>query len=248
MKKRGTQKPVVTQKISIKSMNQKIRRVGERFGIDSLPYKNLIADIENDFRGMTHTTAKGIIQVSQSKTFTPNDYQKRAINKVAARKGVKEITETAKERLKQQGIKKPTREQIIEDVTKYTQRQTHIDETLDLIYKHEIANDLPIDIYNKYNTLHRSSGQGITNSDLDFIIDNIKAFDEIREDVEEINADIRETILSEGGILPADYSTELYGITSGQYDMNTIKTIYDKMQRYRDAVVVSNDPLQVEYV
>ena len=76
-------KPVI-QKITIKSMNQKIRRVGERFGIDSLPYKQLIADIERDFRGLTHTTAKGFIQVSQSKSLKLNEYQKQVVNRVAA--------------------------------------------------------------------------------------------------------------------------------------------------------------------
>ena len=248
-------KPVV-QKISIKSMNQKIRRVGERFGIDSLPYKQLIADIERDFRGLTHTTAKGFIQVSQSKSLKLNEYQKQVVNRVAARKGVKEIVKAAEIRLSagkpQKGKKrhKPTKAEINAEVKRYTEIQEKFDKTLDIIYEHEIAGDLPTDINNRYRKIYRhgkGAGMGVSSDDVEFLENAIVEFDELRNELDDINSDVKEILYSEGGNLPETFANDVYKIESGQMDFETVKQTIEKMRIYREKLTASFDPLSVEY-
>lgn len=240
-------KSPVVQKISIKSMNQKIRRVGERFGIDSLPYKQLTADIERDFRGLIHTTKKGFIQVSQSKSLKLNDYQKQVVNRVAARKGVKEIVQAAKERI---GKKRPTKKEIDENVKKYTELQEKFDKTLDMIYEHEIAGDLPTDINNRYQKIYRhgkGAGMGVSTDDVEFLENAIIEFDDIRAEIDDINSDVKETIYSDGGTIPDDFLNDVYAIETGQKAFDDVKTTVEKMRQYRDNLQSSLDPSQVEY-
>lgn len=240
-------KSPVVQKISIKSMNQKIRRVGERFGIDSLPYKQLTADIERDFRGLIHTTNKGFIQVSQSKSLKLNDYQKQVVNRVAARQGVKEIVEKAKERI---GKKRPTRKEIDENVKKYTELQEKFDKTLDMIYEHEIAGDLPTDINNRYQKIYRhgkGAGMGVSTDDVEFLENAIIEFDDIRAEIDDINTDVKETIYSDGGTIPDDFLNDVYAIETGQKSFDDVKSTVERMRQYRDSIQASLDPSQVEY-
>lgn len=240
-------KSPVVQKISIKSMNQKIRRVGERFGVDSLQYKQLTADIERDFRGLTHTTKKGFIQVSQSKTLKINDYQKQVVNRVAARQGIKEIVAKAKERI---GKKNPTKKEIDENVKKYNELQEKFDKTLDLIYEHEIAGDLPTDVKSRYRKIYRSgkgAGMGVSTDDVEFLENAIVEFDELRNDLEDINTEVKEIIYSEGGTLPDEFASDVYNIETGQISFDDVKTTIAKMKRYLDKIQISSDPLSVEY-
>ena len=240
-------KSPIVQKISIKSMNQKIRRVGERFGVDSLPYKQLTADIERDFRGLTHTTKKGFIQVSQSKSLKLNDYQKQVVNRVAARQGVKEIVEKAKERI---GKKRPTRKEIDENVKKYTELQEKFDKTLDLIYEHEIAGDLPTDINTRYQKIYRhgkGAGMGVSTDDVEFLENAIVEFDDIRAEIDDINSDVKEAIYSVGGTIPDDFLNDVYAIETGQKSFDDVKSTVERMRQYRDSIQSSLDPSQVEY-
>ena len=240
-------KSPIVQKISIKSMNQKIRRVGERFGIDSLPYKQLTADIERDFRGLIHTTKKGFIQVSQSKTLKINDYQKQIINRVAARKGVKEIVQAAKERI---GKKRPTKKEIDENVKKYTELQEKFDKALDMIYEHEIAGDLPTDINNRYQKIYRhgkGAGMGVSTDDVEFLENAIVEFDDIRAEIDDINSDIKEAIYSDGGTIPDEFLNDVYAIETGQKSFDDVKSTVERMRQYRDSIQASLDPSQVEY-
>ena len=91
------------------------------------------------------------MQVTQSKTFKPNDYQIGVINRVAARQGVKEITKKALERM---GVKRATAADIRENVRQYTEMQNKFDDTLDKIYELEKHIDLPFDIVDKYSKLY----------------------------------------------------------------------------------------------
>lgn len=228
-------------------MNQKIRRVGERFGIDSLPYKQLTADIERDFRGLVHTTKKGFIQVSQSKTLKLNDYQKQVVNRVAARQGVKEIVEKAKERI---GKKRPTKKEIDENVKKYNELQEKFDKTLDMIYEHEIAGDLPTDINTRYQKIYRhgkGSGTGVSTDDVEFLENAIVEFDDIRAEIDDINSDVKEIIYSDGGTIPDDFLNDVYAIETGQKSFDDVKSTVEKMRQYRDNLQSSLDPSQVEY-
>lgn len=229
-------KPVV-QKITIKSMNQKIRRVGQRFGIDSLPYKQLVADIERDFRGLTHTTNQGIIQVSQSKKLVLNDYQKQVVNRVANRQGVKEIVSKAKERLNNP---KASKEDIDKEVERFTKQQEKFDKTLDIIYDHEVADDLPTDIESTYRKIYRSgkgAGMGVTSNDVEFLENAIIEYEELREELDDIVADI-EPKANAGAVKIADeFKNDAYKIKSGQLDMNTIRDVMEKARRYRDQII-----------
>ena len=228
-------------------MNQKIRRVGERFGVDSLPYKHLTADIERDFRGLIHTTKMGFIQVSQSKSLKLNDYQKQVVNRVAARQGVKEIVEKAKERI---GKKRPTRKEIDENVKKYTELQEKFDKTLDLIYDHEVAGDLPTDINNRYQKIYRhgkGAGMGVSTDDVEFLENAIVEFDDIRAEIDDINSDIKEAIYSDGGTISDDFLNDVYAIETGQKSFDDVKSTVERMRQYRDSIQASLDPSQVEY-
>lgn len=240
-------KSPIVQKISIKSMNQKIRRVGERFGVDSLPYKQLTADIERDFRGLIHTTKKGFIQVSQSKSLKLNDYQKQVVNRIAARQGVKEIVEKAKERI---GKKRPTKKEIDENVKKYTELQAKFDKTLDMIYEHEIAGDLPTDINNRYQKIYRhgkGAGMGVSTDDVEFLENAIVEFDDIRAEIDDINSDVKESIYSDGGTISDDFLNDVYAIETGQKSFDDVKATVERMRQYRDSIQSSLDPSQVEY-
>lgn len=240
-------KSPIVQKISIKSMNQKIRRVGERFGVDSLPYKQLTADIERDFRGLIHTTKKGFIQVSQSKSLKLNDYQKQVVNRIAARKGVKEIVQAAKERI---GKKRPTKKEIDENVKKYTELQEKFDKTLDMIYEHEIAGDLPTDINTRYQKIYRhgkGAGMGVSTDDVEFLENAIIEFDDIRAEIDDINSDVKEAIYSDGGTIPDDFLNDVYAIETGQKSFDDVKSTVERMRQYRDSIQSSLDPSQVEY-
>ena len=239
-------KPLM-QKISIKSMNQKIRRVGEKFGVESLPYKQLIADIERDFRGMTHTTKKGFLQVTQSKTFTPNEYQIGVINRVAARQGVKEITKKALERM---GLKRATAEDIRENVRKYTEMQNKFDDTLDKIYELEKHIDLPFDIVDTYSKLYNrgtGGGQGVSSNEVEWLENVIPEYENLRDEMENIYSDINEIIRSNGGNLPENLSNDVYSVKAGQTSFDDMKSIIDKMQNYLTNISNSFDPLQVPY-
>lgn len=228
-------------------MNQKIRRVGERFGVDSLQYKQLTADIERDFRGLTHTTKKGFIQVSQSKTFKINDYQKQVVNRVAARQGVKEIIAKAKERI---GKKNPTKQEIDENVRKYNELQEKFDKTLDLIYEHEIAGDLPTDINSRYQKIYRhgkSAGMGVSTDDVEFLENAIVEFDDIRTEIDDINSDVKEIVYSDGGTISDEFLNDVYDIETGQKTFDDVKATIERMRQYRDNLQVSFDPAQIEY-
>lgn len=240
-------KTPVVQKITIKSMNQKIRRVGERFGIDSLPYKQLIADIERDFRGMTHKTAKGFIQVTQSKTAKINEYQKQVVNRVAGRKGVKEIVKAAKERLNNP---KASKTDIDKEVKQYTEIQEKFDKTLDMIYDHEIKDDLPTDIKSRYMKIYRhgkGAGMGVSSDDVAFLEQAIFEFDDLRNELDEINSDVKEIIYSNGGNLQENFANDVYKIESGQMDFESVKQTIEKMRIYRDELSNSFDPLKISY-
>lgn len=240
-------KSPVVQKISIKSMNQKIRRVGERFGVDSLQYKQLTADIERDFRGLTHTTKKGFIQVSQSKTLKINDYQKQVVNRIAARQGIKEIVAKAKERI---GKKNPTKKEIDENVKKYNELQEKFDKTLDLIYEHEIAGDLPTDINSRYQKIYRhgkGAGMGVSTDDVEFLENAIVEFDDIRTEIDDINGDVKEIIYSDGGTISDEFLNDVYEIETGQKSFDDVKATIERMRQYRDNLQGSFDPSQIEY-
>lgn len=226
-------------KITIKSMNQKIRRVAARFGTESNVYKNLIADIEHNFRGQTHITKTGAIQVTQSKKLQLNQYQEQIVNRVSRRSGVKEIVKKSKERLQKQGIKKPTNEDIDKEVKEFERLQNEFDKALDLIYEHEIAGDLPVDIRQRYEKIYRhgkGAGMGVSVDDVQYIETKIFEFSDMRERVNEIASTIYETAYKKGVRVSDDIKMGLENVYNGELTTDMIARFITTLQKYLTAL------------
>lgn len=235
--------------ITIKSMNQKIRRVAAAFGTDSLPYKNLIADIEHNFRGQTHLTSKGVIQVTQSKTLKLNTYQEQIVNRVSRRAGVKEIKQKAKERLSKKNITKPTAEQIRENVREYTRIQEEFDKALDLVYEHEIAGDLPPDIRERYMKIYRSgkgAGMGVSEDDVQYIETKIIEYDELRTKLNELSAQVYQAANSAAIRVSEQAKIDIENVMQGEYTTEQTAAVIEHLQAYYDDIL--NDPETAEYI
>lgn len=222
-------------KFTLKSMNQKIRRVAERFGVSSLPYKQLIADIEHNFRGMIHHTNKGVIQVNQSKGQTFNTYQKQMINRVSRRAGVKQITAKSKQRLKNKGITKPTAADITREVMEHTRIQEEFDKALDLVYEHELAGDLPADIRERYMKIYRSgkgAGAGVSSDDVTYIESKIVEFDKLRDDLNDVSAGVYRVARENGVQVSDDAKIAIQKAIQGEYTTDDISALIDNLNAY----------------
>lgn len=236
-------------KFSLKSMNQKIRRVAERFGVSSLPYKQLIADIEHNFRGMTHHTNKGVIQVNQSKGQTFNTYQKQMINRVSRRAGVKQITAKSKQRLKNKGITKPTAADITREVMEHTRIQEEFDKALDLVYEHELAGDLPVDIRERYMKIYRSgkgAGMGVSSDDVTYIESKIVEFDKLRDDLNDVSAGVYRVARENGVRVSDNAKIAIEKAIQGELTINDIKDLIANLNEYANRIIV--DPENADYI
>lgn len=244
MAKKGDDKP----KFTIKSMNQKIRRVAERFGVESLPYKRLIADIDRDFRGMTHYTSKGVIQVTQSKNTKLNTYQTLSINRISRRAGVKQITKKSKERLKKQGITKPTAAQITQEVKEFTRMQEEFDKALDLVYEHEIAGDLPRDIRQRYEKIYRhgaGAGMGVSKEDVQYIETKIFEFDDLRNRLNDISANVYRTAREQGVRVSDTAKIAIENCIQGEYTTDEVARVIERLNTYLERLQI--DPENAEF-
>lgn len=228
-------------KFTLKSMNQKIRRVAERFGIDSLPYKQLIADIEHNFRGQVHYTNKGVIQVNQNKQTNFNTYQKQMINRVSRRAGVKQITAKSKERLKKRGITKPTAGQITNEVKEYTRIQEEFDNALDLVYEHELAGDLPVDIRERYMKIYRTgkgAGAGVSIDDVQYIETKIIEFDKLRDELNDVSAGVYQIARENGIPVSENAKIAIEKAIQGEYTTEDIAALIVNLNEYSTYLMI----------
>ncbi len=236
-------------KFTLKSMNQKIRRVGERFGVTSLPYKQLIADIEHNFRGMYHFTNKGIIQVNQRKGQSFNTYQAQMINRVSRRAGVKRIVANSKKRLEKQGITKPTAADINKEVQEHTRIQEEFDKALDLVYEHELAGDLPVDIRERYMKIYRSgkgAGMGVSTDDVTYIESRIIEFDHLRDQLNDVSAGVYQ-IARENGVRVSDNAKiAIEKAIQGELTTDDIKDLISNLNEYANRIII--DPENADYI
>lgn len=235
-------------KFSLKSMNQKIRRVAERFGITSLPYKQLIADIEHNFRGMIHHTNKGVIQVNQSKGQKFNTFQTQMINRVSRRAGVKQITAKSKQRLKNKGITKPTAADITKEVMEHTRIQEEFDKALDLVYEHELAGDLPSDIRERYIKIYRSgkgAGAGVSSDDVTYIESKIVEFDKLRDTLNDVSAGVYRIAREQGVRVSENAKIAIEKAIQGEYTTNDIAVLIDDLNAY--TMELQTDPENAEF-
>lgn len=228
-------------KFTLKSMNQKIRRVAERFGVESLPYKQLIADIVHNFRGQTHYTNKGVIQVNQNKQTEFNTFQKQMINRVSRRAGVKQITAKSKERLKKRGITKPTAGQISQEVKEYTRIQEEFDNALDLIYEHELAGDLPVDIRERYMKIYRTgkgAGAGVTTDDVQYIETKIVEFDKLRDELNDVSAGVYQIARANGVNVSENAKIAIEKAIQGEYTTDDIAALIVNLNEYSTYLMI----------
>lgn len=212
---------------SIKTLNQKIRRLARKYGTESLEYQAYKADIDRNFT--IHYTKDGILQINNLRQ--PSKYQSQILNKLSKRKGVKQLESAAKTRLINEGIAKPSRSQIEQEVRKFTERQTAIDDLLDSIYIEEGEGSLPTDIAFVYNKIHRhgkGAGSGVSNKDLDYLIDSMRDWRAAKKKLEELSRYIKQV-----GRMTDYYSDMIWRAETGRESLSTIiEQIIPALERY----------------
>lgn len=212
---------------SIKTLNQKIRRLARKYGTESLEYQAYKADIDRNFT--IHYTKDGILQINSLRQ--PSKYQSQILTKLSKRKGVKQLESAAKARLINEGIKKPSRLQIEQEVRKFTERQTAIDDLLDSIYIEEGEGSLPTDIAFVYNKIHRhgkGAGSGVSNKDLDYLIDSMRDWKCAKKKLEELSRYIKQS-----GRMTDYYSDMIWRAETGRESLSTIiEQIIPALERY----------------
>lgn len=201
---------------TIKTLNQKIRRLARKYGTESLEYQAYKADIDHNFT--IHYTKDGILQINSLRQ--PSKYQTQILTKLSKRKGVKQLESAAKQRLINEGIKKPSKLQIEQEVRKFTERQTAIDDLLDSIYMEEGEGSLPTDIAFVYNKIHRhgkGAGSGVSNKDLDYLIDSMRDWKLAKKKLEELSRYIKQV-----GRMTDYYSDMIWRAETGRESLSTI--------------------------
>lgn len=201
---------------TIKTLNQKIRRLARKYGTESLEYQAYKADIDRNFT--IHYTKDGILQINSLRQ--PSKYQTQILTKLSKRKGVKQLESAAKTRLINEGIKKPSRSQIEQEARKFTERQTAIDDLLDSIYIEEGEGSLPTDIAFVYNKIHRhgkGAGSGVSNKDLDYLIDSMRDWKIAKKKLEELSRYIKQV-----GRMTDYYSDMIWRAETGRESLSTI--------------------------
>lgn len=212
---------------SIKTLNQKIRRLARKYGTESLEYQAYLSDIDRNFS--IHYTKDGILQINNLRK--PSKYQTQILNKLYKRKGIKELEKAAKQRLINEGKEKPTCSEIEQEVRKFTERQTAIDDLLDSIYIEEGEGSLPTDIANVYNKIHRhgkGAGSGVSNSDIDYLIDSMRDWKQAKQKLEELSRYIKEL-----DRMTDYYSDMIWRAETGRESLTTItEKIIPALERY----------------
>lgn len=212
---------------SIKTLNQKIRRLARKYGTESLEYQAYLSDIDRNFS--IHYTKDGILQINNLRS--PSKYQTQILNKLSKRKGIKQLESAAKQRLINEGIAKPSRLQIEQEVRKFTERQTAIDDLLDSIYIEEGEGSLPTDIAFVYNKIHRhgkGAGSGVSNKDLDYLIDSMRDWKIVKKKLEELSRYIKQV-----GRMTDYYSDMIWRAETGRESLSTIiEQIIPALERY----------------
>lgn len=212
---------------SIKTINQKIRRLARKYGTNSLEYERYKSDIDRNFQ--VHFTKDGILQINQPKTMSK--YQTQILKKLQGRKGIKELEADAKKRLiaeaKQRGQDKykPKKAEIEKEVEKFSERQSKIDDTLSAIYDmndSELPTDIA-DIYNKFFDRGKGNGQGVSNSEIDRLIELTEKWEWLEPEVTDLIEEIRDKA---GRDLDPNIKLLMFNIQSGKMTVDEIEEAY----------------------
>ena len=145
----------------------------------------------------------------------------------------------SKERLQKQGIKKPTNEQINAEVKEFERLQNEFDKALDLVYDHEIAGDLPVDIRERYEKIYRhgkGAGMGVSVDDVQYIETKIFEFDDMREKVNDLASTIYETAYSKGVRVSDDIKKGLENVYNGELTTDMIARFITTLEKYLTAL------------
>lgn len=216
--------------LSIKTINQKIRRLARKYGTNNIEYQKYIVDIDRNFA--THTTKDGIVQINN--VAKPSKYQQQILNKLKGRRGVKELQEAAKKRIKHdkgEGYK-PSAAEINKEVVDFSVRQSKIDDTLDSIYTEMRDGTLPPDIADIYNKVHRSKGSGWTNTDIDYLNNALPEWQKYKSEIQDIAARIKQLPYIDDYILQL-----IWQANRGQIPLREIPDTLDQLRDYYDNAV-----------
>ena len=212
---------------SVKTINQKIRRLGRKYGTESLEYQKYLSDVDRNFK--VHYTKDGIMQINQPKNISK--YQSQIIKKLQGRKGIRELEKASKERLKSEGIVKPTKEQIEKETRRFSERQKEIDNVLDVIYIEESAGSLPTDIADLYNKIHRhgkGAGAGLSNTDIDRLIEQAHEWQDVKEEIQQLSNELDSLGRSDEYL-----DSEIWETMSGRLTLEQCKDVLEKLREYR---------------
>lgn len=247
---RPIDKPVAEIQKQLKSVNQKVRRLAEKYGTDNIEYQRYIADMERNFA--THYTSKGIIQINKPKLGTVDGkisgmsaYQYSILNKLSKRKGVRALEAAAKERLikglEKQGVKKPkvSKSEVEREVIRQSERQNAIDETLDMIYMEESEGTIPSDLADIYNRMHRhgkGSGMGVSNADIDKLIDGMQLWSSVKQQIEDVSTELENL-----GAVSSDLGIEIWGAMSGQNTLSENQELLERLQDELDLYLADSE-------
>lgn len=226
-------KGYTTKHSSIKSLNQKIRRIARTLGVGSTAYENYVTTIDRNFN--VHYTKDGIIQIDNVRE--PSVFQTQQLVKLSRMHGVKEKMKLARKHLREQGIKKPTKEQQLEELKKFETRQRVIDNTLDMIYDEETTGHLPSDISDIVDKMRgRVTGQGITNAEIDIMIDVMKDWADWKERAEDIS-----TLLHELDYVSEGAEQMMYDLFNSDLTSKEYKQKVEDLEEYYNNIVSESE-------
>lgn len=122
----------------IKRINQRITDIAKTFGTDSYAYNQYYSAVKTSLpEAFRRTTSKGLIAVSRSKEFLETSRTKatkQAIQRLLGLKTKGQLLKEAKETLKKEGLKKPTKEEITQRATLIDKMQTFVSEHSEMFY------------------------------------------------------------------------------------------------------------------
>ena len=153
----------------VKRINERINEIAKTFGTNSYAYNQWYATLKLSIPEKYRTTSKhGIVQIARSKEFYQSSLKKKTkmgIQRLLGMKTKGELMKEAKESLKKEGNKKPSRAEIEDRAKVIDEVNTFVSENEDMFYqpKSSVA----------YNIIH-ITGRKKTYSEIKQIIDEYK--------------------------------------------------------------------------
>lgn len=222
--------------LSVKTVNQKIRRLAKKYGTNNVEYKKYLSDIDRNFQ--YHYTKEGYVQINAPKEMSK--YQKQVLHKLGGRKGVGALEKAAKKRLyDEKGITKPSKSEIEAEVNKFSQRQSKIDDTLEAIYIEENEGTLPKDLADIYSRMHRrgkGAGSGVSNADLDNLINGIEEWQQVKEEIQDISLELQTNYY-----MSTSMEADIWDAMSGRNTLEENKELLRELREYLEELQADSE-------